>query len=114
MYEAYAAVAPRVEDWNTLGDKTGDMLRQDYDWTAEAARITAPVLLVFGDADMVTYEHIAEMLRAFGGAKGDPGWGNENGRGTAQLAILPGRNHYDVWMTPKLAQAVVPFLEAEL
>ncbi|NUR92797.1 MAG: alpha/beta hydrolase [Nonomuraea sp.] len=110
MYEAYAAIAPRVEDWTTLGDKTGDLLRQDFDWIADAGKITAPVLLVFADADTARYEHVVEMLRAFGGAQGDPGWDGSGGRGTAQLAILPGHTHYDVWMSPLLPPTVNAFL----
>ena len=34
LYELYASAAPRVEDWPVLLDKTGDLLRRDYDWSA--------------------------------------------------------------------------------
>ena len=37
IYEVYARVAPRVEDWPVLVDKMGTMLRQDYDWSPEVA-----------------------------------------------------------------------------
>lgn len=112
MYQAYAAVAPRVEDWTTLGEKTGDALRQPYDVLDGAAAFPRPVLLVFADADSIRYEHIIEMVRAFGGGQGDPGWDGSGGRGTARLAILPGTSHYDVLESPNLIAAVVPFLDA--
>ena len=51
VYEVYARVAPRVQDFPVLLDKTGELLRLDYDWSAEVAAITAPVMLVFADAD---------------------------------------------------------------
>jgi Predicted hydrolases or acyltransferases (alpha/beta hydrolase superfamily) len=67
IYEAYARVAPRVEDWPVLVDKMGTLLRQDYDWSAEVAKITAPVMLVYGDADSVWPAHIAEFYALLGG-----------------------------------------------
>jgi pimeloyl-ACP methyl ester carboxylesterase len=42
IYEAYARVAPRVEDWPVLVDKMGTLLRQDYDWSAEAPTRCGP------------------------------------------------------------------------
>ena len=41
LYELYASAAPRAEDWPVLLDKTGDLLRRDYDWSADLERITA-------------------------------------------------------------------------
>jgi len=50
LYETYCRVAPRVEDWPVLLDKTGELLRRDYDWSADLATITAPAMLVYADA----------------------------------------------------------------
>ena len=36
-YAAVRAVAPRPEDWPVLIAKTSDLLKVDYDWTAEVA-----------------------------------------------------------------------------
>src|SRR3954452_6441733 len=46
LYDAYAAVAPDVEAFPALMDKTGDLLRQPYDWTEEVRALTVPTLLV--------------------------------------------------------------------
>jgi pimeloyl-ACP methyl ester carboxylesterase len=111
IYEIYARVAPRVEDWPVLVDKMGTMLRQDYDWSPEVARITAPVLLVYGDADSVRPAHIAEFYALLGGGQRDANW-DGSARPVARLAILPSHTHYDIFLSPDLTSAVIPFLDA--
>jgi len=111
IYEAYARLAPRVEDWPVLVDKMGTMLREDYDWSAEVEKITAPVMLVYGDADSVWPAHIAEFYALLGGGLRDANW-DGSARPVARLAILPGHTHYDIFFSPDLTNAVIPFLEA--
>jgi len=111
IYDIYARVAPRVEDWPVLVDKMGTMLRQDYDWSAEVAKITAPVMLVYGDADSVRPAHIAEFYALLGGGLRDANW-DGSARPVARLAILPGHTHYDIFLSPDLTSAVIPFLDA--
>ena len=110
-YELYSRIAPRPEDWPVLIAKTSDLLKVDYDWTAETAELTAPTMLVFADADSVRPAHIVEFFGLLGGGLRDAGWDNSN-RPVARLAILPGTTHYDVFMSPLLAPAVIPFLDA--
>ena len=111
IYEVYALVAPRVEDWPVLVDKMGTMLRQDYDWSPEVAKITAPVMLVYGDADSVRPAHIAEFYALLGGGLRDANW-DGSARPVARLAILPSHTHYDIFASPDLVHAVIPFLDA--
>ena len=40
VYELYARIAPRPEDFDTMVAKTSDLLKVDYDWTAEVAEMT--------------------------------------------------------------------------
>lgn len=110
MYQVYAAVAPRVEDWPVLVGKMGDLLGRDYDWTADIARITAPVMLVYGDADSIRPAHMVEFFALLGGGLRDAGW-DGSGRPAARLAVLPGATHYDIFGSPALAAAVIPFLD---
>ena len=35
IYQSYARVAPRPQDWPILCTKLGNMFRHDYDWSAE-------------------------------------------------------------------------------
>src|SRR5580700_9858460 len=111
VYETYARVAPRVEDFPVLLDKTGELLRRDYDWSAEVARITAPVMLVYADADAVRPAHIAEFYALLGGGLRDANWDGSL-RPVARLAILPGHTHYDIFASADLPAAVIPFLDA--
>ena len=111
IYEAYTRLAPRVEDWPVLVDKMGTMLREDYDWSAEVEKITAPVMLVYGDADSVWPAHIAEFYALLGGGLRDANW-DGSARPVARLAILPGHTHYDIFFSPDLTNAVIPFLDA--
>jgi pimeloyl-ACP methyl ester carboxylesterase len=111
MYAAYAAVAPDVDAYPRLMDRTGDLLRQPYDWSAEAAEMTAPTLLVYGDADSVPTSHAVEFFALLGGGLRDAGWDGA-GRPRGGLAILPGRTHYDVFEAPQLPGVVAAFLDA--
>jgi pimeloyl-ACP methyl ester carboxylesterase len=109
-YAHYARVAPRPEDWPVLIGKTGDLLREDYDWTGEIGAVRARTLLVYADADSVRPDHMVEFYGLLGGGLGDPGWdGSHPG---PQLAILPGRTHYDVLDSPLLVPAVEAFLSS--
>jgi len=111
VYEMYSRAAPRVQDWPVLLDKTGELLRRDYDWSAEIAKITAPVMLVYADADAVRPAHIVEFYALLGGGLHDANW-DGSARPVARLAILPGRTHYDIFAAADLPTAVIPFLEA--
>ncbi|MEA2384964.1 MAG: hypothetical protein QOH72_4935 [Solirubrobacteraceae bacterium] len=111
LYEQYARLAPRVEDWPVLIGKISEALKDDYDWTADVGRITARTLLVFADADSIRPAHIAEFFALLGGGLRDAGWDN-SARPSNQLAILPGRTHYDIYLAPALAPAVAQFLAA--
>ena len=109
--ESYRQVAPRVEDFGVLLDKTGDLLRRDYDWSAEVASIAAPVMLVFADADAVRPAHVTEFYGLLGGGQQDATWDGSR-RPVARLAVLPGQTHYDIFASPALPAAVTPFLAA--
>jgi pimeloyl-ACP methyl ester carboxylesterase len=109
MYQGYVSIAPRPDDFPTLLEKMGQMVRRDYDWSAEVVALTMPVMLVFADADGVPPAHAAEFFALLGGGKQDPGWDRAN-MPNARLAIIPGATHYDVVDSPLLAQVVTPFL----
>ncbi|PWG13792.1 alpha/beta hydrolase [Streptomyces sp. V2] len=109
VYEMYARLAPRVDDWPVLVGKVAELKKLPYDWTAEVEGISAPVLLVFGDADAVRPAHMVEFYGLLGGGLKDAGW-DGSGRVASRLAVLPGVTHYDVLMSPLLAGAVGSFL----
>jgi pimeloyl-ACP methyl ester carboxylesterase len=110
-YQHYAKVAPRPEDWPVLIGRTADMLKVDFDWTEEVARIEAPTMLVFADSDSVMPEHVVELFHLRGGGLRDAGW-DGSAQPVARLAVLPGRTHYDIIGAPGLVPAILPFLDA--
>jgi pimeloyl-ACP methyl ester carboxylesterase len=112
MYKSYVAVAPRPEDFPKLLDQMGNMMRRSYDWSADAAKLKMPVMLVFGDSDMYRPEHVVKFYQLLGGGLKDAGWMREN-LPQNRLAIIPNRTHYDVFFAPELAQTVLPFLNGE-
>lgn len=108
MYQAYAAVAPNPESWKALVAKTGELLRQDYDWSAGVATVMAPVLIVVGDSDSVRPAHAFEMFTLLGGGQFD---GAMTGLPRARLAVLPGTTHMDILSkTDLLVPTIASFL----
>ncbi|MDG4756730.1 alpha/beta fold hydrolase [Micromonospora sp. WMMD710] len=105
----YERVAPRPQDWPRLWAKSGDLLRRDYDWSGEVARLSMPTLLVFADADSIPISHVAEFYGLLGGGHRDAG-GDGTDRPAARLAVLPGHTHADIVGAPTLPAVVLPFL----
>jgi len=87
------------------------MLKLDYDWSDEVAKIKVPVMLVEGDANSVRTAHAVEFFELLGGGKRDAGWDGA-GMPSARLSILPGTTHYNTFSSPELVSVVKPFLGA--
>jgi pimeloyl-ACP methyl ester carboxylesterase len=113
MHQTYVSVAPNPEAWTALADKLGQMLKQDYDWSDAVAAITAPIMIVVGDADGVRTAHAVEFFELLGGGKADAGW-DGSGMSNARPAILPATTHYDIFGSPLLTPIVTPFLDAPM
>jgi pimeloyl-ACP methyl ester carboxylesterase len=110
MYEAYKRIAPRVEDWPILVRQVVEVVKIDYDWSAEIPGLSMPVMLVIGDADGVPPSHAVEFFGLLGGGQRDAGW-DRSGMTQHRLAILPGVTHYDINLVRALSAAVIPFLD---
>jgi pimeloyl-ACP methyl ester carboxylesterase len=113
MYQLYASVAPKPEDWPVLLTKLGELLGQDYDWSDEVAAIEAPTMIVVGDADSVRPAHAVRFFELLGGGRADAGWDGSE-MSNARLAVLPATTHYEIFSSPTLASAVTPFLDAPM
>jgi pimeloyl-ACP methyl ester carboxylesterase len=109
-HQLYTQIAPRPEEWPTLIAKTSELLKHDYDWSAEVADLQPQTLLVYADADSVRPAHIMEFFGLLGGGLRDAVWdGSQQPRN--RLAVLPGHTHYDVSTSPALAPTVLRFLD---
>ena len=112
MYTSYAAVAPDVSEFPRLLDAMGDAMRADYDASGAVAKLSMPVMLIFGDSDMIRPEHIVEFYQKLGGGLKDAGWMREH-MSKNRLAILPGLTHYETFAAPALVSTALPFLNGE-
>lgn len=110
MYKSYVAVAPNPDEFPTLLDRIGDLMREPYDWSEDVKRLQMPVMLVWGDSDMFRPEHMIEFYKLLGGGQRDAGWQREN-QSKNRLAILPNVTHYDMCMSRALVPTVLPFLD---
>jgi pimeloyl-ACP methyl ester carboxylesterase len=113
MYATYKAVAPKADDFPRLLDGMGDFMRQKYDWSADVAKLKMPVMLAFGDADMVRPEHMVKFYQLLGGGLKDAGWNREN-MPKNRLAIVPDVTHYEAGASTRVAEIVLPFLNAQM
>ena len=111
LYEAYQRIAPRVEDWPTLVRQVSEVVKVDYDWSAEIPGLSMPIMLVIGDADGMPPSHAVEFFGLLGGGQRDAGW-DRSGMTHHRLAILPGVTHYDINVVSELSAAVIPFLDS--
>jgi pimeloyl-ACP methyl ester carboxylesterase len=87
-------------------------MRQPYNWADDVKKLTMPVMLVYGDSDMITLDHAARFYHLLGGGLKDAGWQREH-MAKNRLAILPNVTHYEMFMAPALAGTVLPFLNGE-
>ena len=99
LQQAYLSVAPQPENLRMFHDKAAQRMRDFKDIPADAIRgITAPTLVVVGDADVVRPEHAVETVRLLPHAR---------------LAVLPGTDHMHLtgrtqWLVPMIEE----FLDA--
>jgi pimeloyl-ACP methyl ester carboxylesterase len=99
LQDAYRKVAPRPENLRSFHDKAAQRMRDFKDIAADAIRgITAPTLVLNGDADVVRPEHAVALIRLLP---------------HAQLAILPGTDHAAMMTrTDSLVPMINAFLDA--
>jgi hypothetical protein len=91
----------------------GSAMAQDYDFSDQVRALKVPTLLVAADADMFPPSHAVEVFALLDGGLRDGGWmGEGRPKGGHALAILPGLQHYNIFMSPLLAEAALAFLDA--
>jgi pimeloyl-ACP methyl ester carboxylesterase len=112
MYKGYVAVAPKPDDFPRLLDAMGELMRTPYDWGDEVKTLKMPVLLVYGDSDMIRLDHVVEFYNLLGGGLKDAGWQREH-MATNRLAILPDVTHYEMFYSPLLVPTVLTFVDGK-
>ncbi|MBX4931504.1 alpha/beta fold hydrolase [Rhizobium bangladeshense] len=110
MFLSYKAVAPDVSEFPKLLDAMGALMREPNEYGDAVAKLTMPVMLMYGDADMIRPEHIVDFYQKLGGGLRDAGWMREN-MSKNRLAILPDLTHYETFASPLMANMAMTFLD---
>ena len=107
----YRKLAPNPEGFPALVEKLIALEKQPMAWETEVKKVKTPVLLIAGDADVMTLEHSIALFRLLGGGvMGDMG----KPLAASRLAILPATSHTAVVTQPDLLLAVIePFFRGE-
>jgi pimeloyl-ACP methyl ester carboxylesterase len=100
---------PEPQRFPRFLDKLGKLMSENYDWSAEIAKLPMPVLLVFADNDSVAQKRIAEFFALLGGGVKEPGWLNTQ-LSKSRLAVVPGYSHYNFLTSPEVPQVIGKFL----
>jgi pimeloyl-ACP methyl ester carboxylesterase len=100
---------PKPHRFPQFLDKMGKLMSEDYDWSADIAKLPIPVLLVFADNDSISQKHVAQFFALLGGGVKEPGWLNTQ-LSKSRLAIVPGYSHYNFITSPEAPQIILKFL----
>ena len=105
----YRRLAPNPNGFPELVRKLIALEKEPMAWEADVKKIKAPVLIISGDADVMTLEHSVALFRLLGGGvMGDMG----KPLSTSRLAVLPATSHTAVITQPDLLHAFMePFLK---
>jgi pimeloyl-ACP methyl ester carboxylesterase len=111
METAWKELAPNPNGFRPFVERMIALEHEPMAWGDDVQALEIPVLMIAGDADMMTLEHIVSMFRLLGGgAPGDMG----KPLGASRLAILPATSHTAVIDQVDLLMGfVAPFLAGE-
>jgi len=104
-------LAPNPDGFAAFIDKMIALEHEPLAWGKQVEALKHPTLIIAGDADVVTLEHIVSMFKLRGGgAMGDMGVPLSS----ARLAVLPATSHTAVITQHALLHAFIePFLQGE-
>lgn len=112
MEDAWKQYAPDPEGFRPFVERMIALEHEPMDWEADVRALRTPVLMIGGDADVTTLEHMVAMFRLLGGgAMGDMG----NPLPASRLAILPATSHTAIIDQVDLLDGfIAPFLAGEV
>lgn len=111
MEDAWKQYAPDPEGFRPFVERMIALEHEPLAWGEDVAALQTPMLIIAGDSDMMTLEHIVSMFRLVGGGvAGDMG----KPLAASRLAILPATAHTAVIDQVDLLHALIePFLTGE-
>lgn len=111
LEQEYRKLAANPNGFRELARKLIALEKEPMAWEADVKALKTPVLIIGGDADVATLEHMVAMFRLLGGgAMGDMG----KPLAQSRLAILPATSHTAVITQPGLLHSIIEqFLKGE-
>ena len=93
LEQEYKKLAPNPNGFRALATKLIQLEKEPMAWEADVKALKTPVLIIAGDADVITLEHAVAMFRLLGGGvMGDMG----KPLSASRLAVLPASPHTTV------------------
>lgn len=90
MEDAWKQYSPDPDGFRPFVERMIALEHEPLQWEEDVRALKTPMLIIAGDADMVTLEHIVSLFRLVGGgAPGDMG----KPLAASRLAILPATSH---------------------
>ena len=107
----YRKLAANPDGFPALVEKLIALEKQPMTWLEGVKTLKTPMLIITGDADVVTLEHAVALFRLLGGGgMGDMG----KPLPASRLAVMPATSHTAVITQPALLRAYIePFLKGE-
>ena len=107
----YKRLSPTPDHFANFVTRLIAVFSREKDLSAEQLQsTTAPMLFIFGDADGIRLEHVAEMFRLKGGGI----YGDLRPRSASRLAILPNTTHVTLMQRMSIIVPMVnEFLDAK-
>lgn len=111
MEDAWKQYSPDPDDFRPFVERMIALEHEPLQWEDDVRALKTPMLIIAGDADMVTLEHIVSLFRLVGGgAPGDMG----KPLAASRLAILPATSHTAVIdQVDLLLGFIEPFFKGE-
>jgi pimeloyl-ACP methyl ester carboxylesterase len=109
--EEYRKLAPNPDGFRALAEKLIALEHEPMAWEEDVKALKTPVLVITGDADVMTLEHSVALFRLLGGGvMGDMG----QPLPASRLAVMPATSHTAVIGQVELLHAFIePFLKGE-
>lgn len=111
MEDAWKQYAPNPDGFRPFVERMIALEHEPLAWEEEVKNLKHPVLIIAGDSDMMTLEHVVSMYRLLGG-----GYAGDMGKPlpASRLAILPATSHTAVIdQVDLLLGFIEPFLKGE-
>src|SRR5699024_684766 len=71
MYKSYVKLAPYPEDFSKLLEEIGTLMAEPFNWSEGVKQLEMPVMLIYGDSDMIRLEHMVAFYHLLGGGLRD-------------------------------------------